>query len=323
MKLFKNYTSVSIISHSEAPSGKEMVTFLIKMPNIIVKHLLRHRSLSFSSSSVRAMPFRKQLWSMWKELFVPQYWQKSHNGMQGYKYHGKFMSGVATFFWVLAAFLCSIIASVLNILGITKQLSGRIIEPFTYTTLVVSGTEWENFFELRSPIYSFKDGDSTRIMRDRVTVAKASGIDSEFDLLDPSIIKSSTSRTEIHMQIVAEMMAIAVSKSEPYKLVWGDWHVPFIDNESSHKIFDYCISNDIDDMKKTARKHSVACCARTSFKNHLGNIDMDSNMSLFERLVLNNEMSPLEHIAQVQRGRHYNLTSFSSMRYKIEHNEDI
>ena len=37
--------------------------------------------------------------------------------------------------------------------GITKQLINRILEPYQYYQVLVTATEFSNFFELRMPCY--------------------------------------------------------------------------------------------------------------------------------------------------------------------------
>ena len=42
-----------------------------------------------------------------------------------------------------------------TLLGSTKQLNNRLLEPFMWTTMLITGPKsgWENFFDLRNPVY--------------------------------------------------------------------------------------------------------------------------------------------------------------------------
>ncbi len=50
-----------IITDSISPQNVRITSFVLTVPQIIVKELLRHRMFSFSSSSMRAIPFNKIL----------------------------------------------------------------------------------------------------------------------------------------------------------------------------------------------------------------------------------------------------------------------
>lgn len=55
--------------------------------------------------------------------------------------------------WLFARDRAVECASILYIFDVTKQLANRLLEPFMYHKVLVSGTEFENFFNLRTPIY--------------------------------------------------------------------------------------------------------------------------------------------------------------------------
>lgn len=47
--------------------------------------------------------------------------------------------------------------------SVTKQLCNRLLEPFMWHTVIVTATEWENFFALRCPQYTFSSVTETVI----------------------------------------------------------------------------------------------------------------------------------------------------------------
>lgn len=81
-------------------------------------------------------------------------------------------------------------------------------------------------------------------------------------------------------------MKAKLSESEPTLVPWGEWHVPFSSNMPS--------KTSRDDMLKIA----TARCARVSFYNHDGCIDIQNDLRLFGDLLRDEHPSPFEHIAQ-------------------------
>ena len=53
----------------------------------------------------------------------------------------------------------------LNDLGLHKQLVNRLIEPFLWHTVVVTSTEWDNFFEQRHPSVYYPGPCQCKIFR--------------------------------------------------------------------------------------------------------------------------------------------------------------
>ena len=161
-----------IMADSLSPQGNRLTTFKVTYPRIIHAEMCRHRILSRNTASSRAIPFEKMVKDVQENPFIPIAWQKSHKGMQGTEYwidddtvtvdegdeyerYTKIYSATEHFIteWLETRDLAIAQSYELNRLGVTKQLCNRLLEPFVWTTELVSGTEWENFFELRMPSY--------------------------------------------------------------------------------------------------------------------------------------------------------------------------
>lgn len=86
------------------------------------------------------------------------------------------------------------------------------------------------------------------------------------------------------IQKTAIQCGIEIYKSKPKKLSVGEWHLPYIlEEEISKYPIEQCV------------KASAARVARTSYKNHDGsNCDIDKDIKLYEQLVNDKHMSPLE-----------------------------
>jgi len=82
--------------------------------------------------------------------FIPLKWMKDHKGMQGTEYMDSEESEKCKFQWLKAREMAVLQATRLAELGLTKQICNRILEPFMWHTVIVTGTEWENFFALRA-----------------------------------------------------------------------------------------------------------------------------------------------------------------------------
>ena len=114
---------------------------------------MTHRVFSRNSASSRAIPFKTMLKMVEEDPFIPIAWQKDHKGMQGTEYlDNKLPSATAE--WLRARNQAIRFAKELNNShDVTKQLCNRLLEPFMWHTVLLTATEFENFFELRMPCY--------------------------------------------------------------------------------------------------------------------------------------------------------------------------
>lgn len=146
-----NRISAEILADSINESGERITTMKIVFPRIVLAEFNTHRAFSRNSASSRAIPFKKMVEMVENDPFIPIAWQKDHKGMQGTEYiipkegiYGTVDS------WLAARDEAISIAKSLNKQGVTKQLCNRLLEPFMYHTVIVTATEWENFFKLRA-----------------------------------------------------------------------------------------------------------------------------------------------------------------------------
>lgn len=143
---------VAIEKDSLAPSGVRLTTFILRYPRFIHSELMTHRMFSRNASSSRAIPFKRQLEMIKKDMAMPLLFRENKKGMQA----GKALSGwkqKACFAaWRMAGHTAIVFAKVLDRLGSHKQYVNRIIEPFSHITVVLTGTDeaFANFFALRA-----------------------------------------------------------------------------------------------------------------------------------------------------------------------------
>ncbi len=318
-----------ILADSISEQGHRLTTFKLTYPRIIHAEMLRHRMLSRNVASSRAIPFEKMVKDVEEDPFIPLVWQKSHKGMQGSEYwtdndtvtvdegdeyerYTKIYSATEHFIteWLEARDLAIAQSYELNRLGVTKQLCNRLLEPFVWTTELVSGTEWNGFFELRCPKY-YAEGTNKhyKSWKDLVTDFPECENYSELDKL-----KVNESQAEIHIQKIAEMMWDEINSSKPKILQSGEWHVPYEDNLndlSENLMWNKAINSTgfiIESPLVNAKlKIATARAARISFTTLGDNpkIDYEADIRLHDRLLESKHASPFEHCAKVMSDEEY------------------
>jgi hypothetical protein len=82
--------------------------------------------------------------------FVPIKFIKEHKGMQGYEYLNEEDAFWAKKTWLMAAEYATHQAELLSSKHkVSKQFANRLLEPFMWHKVLITATEWENFFALR------------------------------------------------------------------------------------------------------------------------------------------------------------------------------
>ena len=295
-----------IVADSINPQGDRITTFLLTFPRFIHSELMTHRMFSRNSASSRAIPFEKMVKMVEEDPFIPIAWQKDHKGMQGIEYITdpvKIEDCTGT--WLLARNKAVREAKDLNNLhGVTKQLCNRLLEPFMWHTVLVTTTEYDNFFDLRCPkIHHAADGRYYKSAKDWNNVDK----DIQYTGLS-CLHPDNQSQAEIHIQALAEAMWDSMNESTPKKLQAGEWHIPFGDRFilTMNENYDGFIT--ADDMKLESEKLikvSTARCARLSYMTFDGEIDYEKDIALHDHLLSSHHMSPFEHCARAMSDAEY------------------
>ncbi len=142
-----------VVADSLSPQGNRLTTMLITFPRIILSELNTHRMLSKNSASSRAIPTHKLLKMVEENPFIPIAWQKEHKGMQGTEYLSEAESRACKYEWLATRDETTIQVKKLLEIGCTKQIANRLLEPFMWHTVLITATEFSNFFALRLPCY--------------------------------------------------------------------------------------------------------------------------------------------------------------------------
>lgn len=138
-----------VLADSISDAGVRLTTLSVTFPRIVLAEFNTHRVFSRSSASSRAIPVEKRIAAVAADPFIPESFGKNKKGMQADEALAEDEADQARQRWHLACHDAVFHARELAILGVHKQLANRLIEPFCWHTVIVTATEWENFFALR------------------------------------------------------------------------------------------------------------------------------------------------------------------------------
>ena len=138
-----------VIADSVTGSGKRLTTMEVQMHRFVLAEFNTHRVFSRNSASSRAIPIVRQIDKVVKDPAFPIEWGSNQSGMQAGEILDKKSSRKAKKAWKSASKSASKYAKKLEKIGVHKQITNRVIEPFMWHTVIVSSTEWDGFFEQR------------------------------------------------------------------------------------------------------------------------------------------------------------------------------
>jgi len=273
--------SASVVADSIGEHSPRLTTLLLRYPRCIHAEFMTHRVFSRNASSSRAVPVKKLIQDVLDDPFIPLYWGKNQKGMQAVEEHDALVNVPEVGYfsrtlkredaWLQARDEAVHIARAFDEAGYHKQIVNRLLEPFSHITVVVTATEWSNFFALRR----HKDAEPhIHMLADRMWEAMQAST--------PKLLKPG----QWHLPFVNTMMTNG--KHDGYRIV----------------------SNDLSRIDRIAEqqaiKLSVARCASTSYKTVEGfDMTLERAIALHDKLVGGDPLhaSPCEHQAQVDEWR--------------------
>jgi hypothetical protein len=140
---------VKIIADSVNDYGNRLTTMQLRYPRFIHSEFMTHRVFSRNARSSRAVPTAKLIKEVRDNPVMPVHWGKNQPGMQAATEIDDINRPFAKSAWNKAAMAAADHASYLDALGVHKQVVNRILEPFLHIDVVVTATEWTNFYALR------------------------------------------------------------------------------------------------------------------------------------------------------------------------------
>jgi thymidylate synthase ThyX len=191
--------SAKVLADSTNTCDNRLTTMELTYPRFIHSEVMTHRMFSRNAASSRAIPVEKMIEQVEKNPVIPIHWGKAQKGMQAYEVLSPEDSIAARDEWLFAG--CDAVWRVRQLLhlGLHKQIANRLLEPWMWITVIVTGNEgaWNNFFALRCH-----------------------------------------HEAEPHIQKIAGMAREVRSQSIPQKLFAGQWHLPLIGFEGDELLSD-------------------------------------------------------------------------------------
>jgi hypothetical protein len=135
-----------IIADSISPQEIRLTTFQLRYPRFIHAELMTHRVFSRNARSSRAVPVKTLLS---EDEFVPHF-MKNQPGMQSFEEMDPVDRLAAEAVWddMIAHTRAGV--EKLHALGVHKQWANRPLEWFGFIDVLVSSTEWANWYALRN-----------------------------------------------------------------------------------------------------------------------------------------------------------------------------
>jgi thymidylate synthase ThyX len=121
----------------------------VTFPRFVLAEMNTHRSFSRNSASSRAIPTSKILERVENDPVLPVEWGRNQPGMSASEVLTPEDEEEAKRAWLDARDAAVDQAQRLSHLKVHKQVVNRLLEPFLWHTVIVTATEWDNFFELR------------------------------------------------------------------------------------------------------------------------------------------------------------------------------
>ncbi|HEU5141779.1 MAG TPA: FAD-dependent thymidylate synthase [Solirubrobacterales bacterium] len=196
------------LADSVSPTGHRLTTLEATFPRFVLAEFNTHRVFSRNSASSRAIPIAKQLRRVLDDPYVPIEFGSNQPGMQAGAPLAGAKRDTAEAEWlrarddavrhvlglivepdeVGAAELSDLLDRIedatrrrevpVEWLNVHKQVANRLLEPFMWHTVIVTATEWENFFNLRCHPDAQPE---IRLVAERMREARASSQPAELD----------------------------------------------------------------------------------------------------------------------------------------------
>lgn len=298
-----------IIADSINSKGNRLTTYILEYPRFVHAELMTHRMFSKNAASSRAIPVEKMIQQIIDNPAMPVWWGKNQSGMQAKEeldnttpkhdvwigdankiYSPKKITDLeyAKSMWLNARDSAIEYVTSMNKLGLHKQIANRILEPWFNIRIILSGTEFQNFFALR--VHPDAQPEIQELARQMLELYNAS---------NPKVLKQGEWHIPFGENIDDK------KAQEAYQNVYPDygWHGNANLMEAKVKI-------------------AIARCARVSYFNYEGKDDYAADIKLCDRLFGNvpRHLSPTEHVAEAQDNSEFigNFKGFRQYRYTFK-----
>ncbi len=277
--------SAKIIADSISPDGIRLTTWNLVYPRLVHSELLTHRALGRNSSSSRAIPQARLRKQILDDPAMPVFWGRNQSGMQAREELTGPDLQDAIKDWLYARDQAVLISDHMATTGVHKQIANRVMEPWMYISVIVTATDWENWYHLR---------DHEDAQPEIAWVANAM-----HRTIHPS---SANAVLFAHMVTKRDSMPYAADLTRdrevaaPTPVDYGHWHLPYTDRGDWMWAIDYALRHEMD-TTDLMKRLSVARCARVSYLTHDGEHDPEKDLKLAAQLAAAGHYSPFDHVA--------------------------
>ena len=259
------HIKAEIIADSLNPQGIRITSWVLNYNLSIHAELLTHRVFSKNSASSRAIPTTKLIQQVIDNPALFVHWGKNIPGMQANEELNDNDKEIAKGIWLESRDLAVDQARKLLALNVHKQIVNRVLSPFIVNKIIMTGTEYENFFKLRA----HPDAQP------------------EFQNL------------AYKMKALYETNKPVQLKAGEWHVPFGD---QLDDNQICSLINtdNLTLGEFLEAKEEIKRKIAIARCARVSYLNYQGKDDYAADVKLCDRLFgsVPRHLSPTEHVAQ-------------------------
>lgn len=258
--------SAKVIQDSISEVGIRITTMELLYPRFIHSEFMTHRVFSRNSASSRAIPIDKMIETIENNPASPIHWGKNQAGMQAKEQLEDHKLWQAQQIWLAAAKDAIQHSRNMAELGVHKQIANRITEPYQWMKVVVTATEWENFFWLRD-----HEDAQPEIRELAIQMKKAMDASEPFLLHEGEWHVPYVTRDRIN----GEIMYTTVSNMSEDKL---SFNIARLTVEEAKMI-------------------SASCCAQVSYRKN--DDSLEKAKIVFDRLINSEPVhaSPVEHQA--------------------------
>jgi hypothetical protein len=254
--------SAKIVLDSITTEGVRVTTFELRYPRYIHADMMTHRVFSRNASSSRAKPLKKFLE---EETVFPITYGSNISGMQAGSELSWPRRTAIMAIWGSMAYINGLGARMMAKLGLHKQWVNRPVEWFTHINVLVTATDFNNFFALR--YHSDAQPELTELARQMFELYRDS---------KPYALKNDS----WHLPYIT------------HKDICRVYSPGFV----MPKIQTSCYVRDLE--TELLIRVSVARCARVSYKSHDGKeTTVEQDLALYDRLLAGVPLhaSPAEH----------------------------
>lgn len=197
---YQKFLNAKVICDSSFQNNR-LITMELTMPKFLMAQFNKHRMITNSAASARAIPINKFIQYTQDNMVIPVFWGAKTKGMKAQMenknaiyFNGQIISRFDM--WRKTCDYLISIAQAYEKAGYHKEIINRLLETFFATKVVATGTleSWQHFLMLRT----HKDAQS-------------------------------------EIQLLANLIQDNIYESIPQELIEGDYHLPYITNELRQK----------------------------------------------------------------------------------------